>query len=138
MGRALTLLLGLWFTVVVAGPEFLHACPTHDSHGAAASADEISADQQVHAGHRGHSASATSAAAQHQASSHESSAPESTAGCSCLGQCCPSPAALAGAAPRLGELVAFATGDHGLPDYRYVPVAADHVLPFAQAPPVAA
>ena len=57
--------------------------------------------------------------------------------CTCLGQChapvgVAAPAALVSLASGL-EVVA--ARDSGLPDFEYAPVAAAHVLPFANGPP---
>jgi hypothetical protein len=38
----------------------------------------------------------------------------------------------------LAEVVTGAATDAGLPDYAYVPVAAEHVLPLANGPPLGA
>jgi hypothetical protein len=38
----------------------------------------------------------------------------------------------------LADSETIASQDAGLPDYAYVPVAAQHVLPLANAPPLSA
>ena len=59
--------------------------------------------------------------------------------CTCLGQCCSAPpVALVATTIALADVVTSATRDAGLPDYAYVPVAAQHVLPLANGPPLAA
>ena len=112
LSRFVALLLGFWFIAVSAGPELTHACPTHGSHAATASA------------HAGHGATP---------------APEKSNQCTCLGQCCSSaPVAMASAHIALIDVSTVATHDTGLPDYEYVPVAAQHVLPPANGPPLSA
>ena len=108
--------VGLWFVAVAAGPELTHACPTHGSHAVQAS----------------------SAHALHGANTQS---PEPTKGnqCTCLGQCCSTaPVAFASALIALTDVPTVAARDAGLPDYRYVPVAAEHVLPPANGPPLSA
>ena len=108
--------VGLWFVAVAAGPELTHACPTHGSHAAQATS--------AHAGHAG---------------ATESSSPTKNNQCTCLGQCCSTaPVAFASAHLALVDVPTVATRDAGLPDYEYVPVAAEHVLPPANGPPLSA
>lgn len=121
--RVTALLMSLWFVAASAGPELTHACPTHGAHAkAASSAVDHAASTDMH----------------HPAS-HTSPAPERTNHCTCLGHCCgPTPVALVTAAVTLADASTHATRDAGLPDYAYVPVAAQHILPLAQAPPPSA
>ena len=59
--------------------------------------------------------------------------------CTCLSHCCSAPpVALVGITMAIAGVVTVATRDAGLPDYAYVPVAAQHVLPLANGPPLAA
>ena len=112
LSRIVALALSFWFLAVSAGPELTHACPTHGSHAATASA------------HSGHGATPT---------------PEKSNQCTCLGQCCSSaPVAIVSAGIALIEVPTVASRDAGLPDYEYVPVAAQHVLPPANGPPLSA
>lgn len=129
----MALFVGLWFVAVSAGPELTHACPMHGSHAAAAT---------LRVSHSGHGAATT----QIVASDHrETSTPDSEsashpgAQCTCLGQCCgTAPVGTVSASIELLESETVASRDAGLPDYAYVPVAAQHVLPLATAPPLSA
>ena len=126
--RALALFLGLWFMAVSTGPELTHACPTHGVHANSA------APGAAHADH-----SAPQLAPAHHSASNSGSAPQRTSQCTCLGHCCSTPpVAFVAASIALADIVTIATRDAGLPDYDYVPVAAQHVLPLAHAPPLSA
>jgi hypothetical protein len=115
--------MALWFVAVTAGPELSHACPTH-GHAALASA--------LQSGHANHAGMGT-------ASTTGDSQPSHGSQCTCLGHCCSAPpVGLVAAAIALADVVTTATQDAGLPDYAYVPVAAQHVLPLANGPPVTA
>ena len=110
--RILALFVGFWFVAVAAGPELTHACPTHGSHAATANA---------------HSAHGTPPA------------PEKSKQCTCLGRCCSSaPVAITSDHIALIDVPTVSSRDAGLPDYEYVPVAAQHVLPPANGPPLSA
>jgi len=86
------------------------------------------ASHDGHAAHDLHSAHADTAAEREQPSGDRSC-------CTCPGECAAaSPAAFA-TTPTTLAVVTAATIDSGLPDYEYVPVAAAHVLPFANGPP---
>ena len=127
--RVTALFVGLWFVAVTAAPEVTHACPMHGSHAVAASPNS---------GHDAHSSSVQSGADHHSAASTDS-APRHNAQCSCLGHCCSTaPVAVIATSVSLADIVTFATREAGLPDYAYVPVAAQHVLPLAHAPPLSA
>ena len=122
--RVIALFVGIWFVAAAAGPELTHACPMHGGHSSAASAAE----------HADHGA----VAEHHPASSSESPSHHGTQ-CTCLGQCCSTgPVAVLSARTALSDTDTVATRDAGLPDYAYVPVAAQHVLPLANAPPLSA
>jgi len=122
--RVIALFVGIWFVAAAAGPDLTHACPMHGGHSSAASAAE----------HADHGA----VAEHHLASSSESPSHHGTQ-CTCLGQCCSTgPVAVLSARTALGDTDTVATRDAGLPDYAYVPVAAQHVLPLAHAPPLSA
>jgi hypothetical protein len=113
--RVLAIFVGFWFVAVAAGPELTHACPTHGSHAVQSSA------------HASHGASS------------QSREPTKGSQCTCLGQCCSTaPLAVASAPIALTDVPTVAARDAGLPDYAYVPVAADHVLPPANGPPLSA
>lgn len=125
--RLVALFVGLWFVAAAAGPELTHACPTHGSHAPAAS---------VAGEHDGHGVANIAALASHHGSSDESGKSKQ---CSCLGQCgSTAPVAVVTAHVALIETTTVATHDAGLPDYAYVPVVAQHVLPLANAPPFSA
>ena len=128
--RFTALFVGLWFVAVTAAPEVTHACPMHGAHAAMAAAG---------AGHGAHSgASKLAIGAHHRASDGEATPPHANQ-CTCLGQCCSAgPVALVASDLSLADIVTVSTRDAGLPDYAYVPVAAEHVLPPALAPPLSA
>ena len=129
--RALSLFVGVWFVAVTAAPDVAHACPMHGSHSARA------AQAPDHAGHGPSTALAT--ASHHSTTSSSESTPQRGTQCTCLGQCCSTaPVAFISARIQLADVITVATRDAGLPDYAYVPVAAQHVLPFAHAPPLSA
>src|SRR6185503_5612171 len=93
----------------------------------------------VIAGHAGHVAVATTSGAAHHSASDTGPAPQQGKQCTCLGQCCSAPpVAVISTAITLADIVTVSSHDAGLPDYAYVPVAAQHVLPLAHAPPVSA
>ena len=122
----MALFVGLWFVAVSAGPELTHACPTHSAHATAASAD-------AHAGHTPATPGASSAG------NHRGTDSDSSNQCTCLGHCCSTtPVALAVDAVAVIDTMTDAMRDAGLPDYDYVPVAAQHVLPLANGPPLSA
>ena len=124
--RTLALFVGVWFVAVSAAPDVAHACPMHGSHATAAA---------VGSAHSGHG----SATAAHHSSTDSPSTPQHGTQCTCLGQCCgAAPVAVVSARIALADVVTVATRDAGLPDYAYVAVAAQHVLPFAHAPPLSA
>jgi hypothetical protein len=129
--RVMALFVGLWFVAVSAGPELAHACPMHGGHSTTASGGDA---------HSAHAALATDVAgSQHQTASSPQSASPHGMQCTCLGQCCgAAPVAVISTTLALAELDTVATRDAGLPDYAYVPVAAQHVLPLANAPPLSA
>ena len=124
--RALSAFLAAWLAIVMAEPAALHTCPTHGGSHAAAM----------------HGAGAASAMAMGDAMSahHGAGTPGRPAHrhqCTCLGQC-NAPVGVAAPAALVALLPAVetsATRDSGLPDHEYVPVAAAHVLPFANGPP---
>jgi hypothetical protein len=127
-GRLTALFVGLWFVAVTAAPELTHACPMHGAHAAAAAP----------APHGNHAAPAS---AQSAAAHHSSTDTDSNGGnqCTCLGHCCgAATVALVADAIALIETTTAATRDAGLPNHAYVPVAAQHVLPLAHAPPLSA
>lgn len=129
--RGTTLFVGLWFMAVSAGPEFTHACAAHGAHAVAASLD---------ASHGAHASLPPQArAADHHSASDTNPAPDGDTQCTCLGRCCCTPpVAFLATSITLTETATVAARDAGLPDYAYVPVAAQHVLPFAHAPPLSA
>lgn len=119
--RALSALFALWFTVYTVEPAALHACDVHDAPRATAAAGTTHA----HATH----------AAQSDATPETGQPSDGNACCTCPGDCAtPSPVALTAAHVALVVPTAT-TSDTGLADYEYAPVAAAHVLPFANGPP---
>jgi len=125
--RLTALVVGLWFVAMSAAPEVMHACPTHGAHAGVASSSDS-----------GHT-SATVAPAEHHQLSDEQSPRQHGDQCTCLGRCCGATSvALVASSISLADSVTAATRDAGLPDHAYVPVAAEHVLPPAQAPPLSA
>ena len=123
--RALAAVMAAWLAIVMAEPAVLHACPMHGGVGMthAASAAHGVAMEMTH-----HAASAPADSPAQPAHGHQ---------CTCLGQCSApvgvaAPAALVALAPTIETVAAR---DGGLPDFEYVPVAAAHVLPFANGPP---
>ena len=123
--RVTALLVGGWFVAVTAGPQLTHACPMHGGHAIAASLD---------AAHDGHAA-----VTEHHSASNTESTSHHGAQCTCLGQCCCSgPVAALATHVALADAETIVSRDAGLPDYAYVPVAAQHILPLANAPPLSA
>jgi len=129
--RFMALFVGLWFVAVSAGPELTHACPMHGGHTATATRGDA---------HSAHATPATEVAgSQHQSASSPQSTSHHGTQCTCLGQCCgTAPVAVISTTLALAESDTVATRDAGLPHYAYVPVAAQHVLPLANAPPLSA
>ena len=132
--RAVAAVMAVWLAIVMAEPAALHACPMHGGvmHGVAG------AGTRSAAGAAGASdAAAAHAAMGHDAASHERPAHGTGYQCTCLGRCTApvGAAAPAAAVALLPTVETSATRDAGLPDFEYVPVAAAHVLPFANGPP---
>jgi hypothetical protein len=126
LSRALALFLGLWFVAVSAGPELSHACPTHGRHAMAAPLGGVDGGDR-------------SGMASHRDMTNPESHRQHGTQCTCLGHCCSAPpVALLTNTIALAETATSAAHDAGLPDYAYVPVAAEHVLPLANGPPLAA
>jgi hypothetical protein len=121
--RTCAALFAVWFTVNAVELAALHACELHEAPLASATA---SGAPHTHHGHDGH----------HALGSDAGQPGDQTSCCTCPADCNPvSPGALPIA--TTGPVVATtATTDTGLPDYEYVPVAAAHVLPFANGPPI--
>jgi hypothetical protein len=131
MHRVFATILVAWFTALISEPVTLHPCPMHDavprSHSAGATqrhADAMAGMNQhttMHVGH--HGATSGSGSEAHR--------------CTCIGACTPTSAGglVADEYTLTGALIT-ASPDTGLPDYAYVPVAAQHALPFAHAPPL--
>lgn len=124
--RVLAAVLALWFVAMSAGPELAHACPTHGSHAVASATS-----------HADHDATRVAGGAHHASS--DTNAPTKQAQCTCLGHCCgTAPVGVLSTTTALIDSATIATRDAGLPDYAYVPVAAQHVLPLANGPPLSA
>lgn len=116
MVRALAAAFTLWFALVLIEPAVLHACPVHNPAPVPTSAGE--------GAHHGHEAA--------PAPDHHSGAQ-----CLCLGDC--TTITGVGLPSSIATLVVPTTTsgrDTGLPDYAYLPVAAAHVIPFANGPPL--
>ena len=114
--------MAVWLAVSLSEPAFLHSCPVHSLGSGAHSANAV---PQTLAAHHHGSAGSTAPAKGHE-----------THNCTCIGSCCcATPIGLV--APRVLVVVSEPTAlrDTGLPEYAYVPVAADHVLPFQNGPP---
>ncbi|MFL5575508.1 MAG: hypothetical protein ACJ79S_06020 [Gemmatimonadaceae bacterium] len=133
--RAVAALVAIWFAIMMAEPAALHSCPMHGGLAVTAAA--------AGGHHHGGSVPAALAAPSEHAAQPQHGAPapvDHGAGghqCTCLGQCAmgvgaAAPAAVVALAPVVET---HATRDAGLPDFEYVPVAAAHVLPFANGPP---
>jgi hypothetical protein len=123
--RATALVVNLWFLALSAGLGLTPACPAHK------------ADAAMVRPHGLHTARArdVSVAAHHGSDTDSSGSKQ----CTCLGRrCCSAPVAVATEVIALLGAPAVAIHDGGLPDYAYVPVAAQHVLPLANAPPLSA
>ena len=122
--RALAAFMAAWLAIVMAEPAVLHACPTHGgAHAASMQGGRANGMTMAHG-----AAAQTSEAPAHPAHGHQ---------CTCLGQCC-APVGVAAPASAVALVTALetdATRDTGLPAFEYVPVAAAHVLPFANGPP---
>jgi hypothetical protein len=121
--RALAALFALWFTVYTVEPVALHACDVHDAPRGAAAATMQSADM-----HAGHSVATTD----------DGEPSGKTSCCTCPGDCATTSLTVLPTTATVVSVVTTATTDSGLPDYEYVPVAAAHVLPFANGPPTRA
>ncbi len=127
--RVLAILVVAWYTALVAEPVTLHPCPMHDGllrmHAGGAMQHSGSPTAGMHGQamrveHRGSTSDPGSAA-------HR---------CTCIGACTAASAGgMVANGPVLACVLLTAPLDTGLPDYAYVPVAAQHVLPFAHAPP---
>lgn len=115
--RVFASVFALWFAVALVEPALLHACPVHDT-----AASPTQAAAHAHAGHE----------------AAPSSQPSAGEHCLCLGDCAHATAlGLPSVVTRLDARVSAQERDPGLPDYAYVPVAAAHVIPFANGPPTA-
>jgi hypothetical protein len=130
--RAVAAVMAVWLAIVMAEPAALHSCPMHGglAVGASAAGQEHAVSAVPHPGstdaamHRG-------APAPGHGGGHQ---------CTCLGRCAAA-VGVAAPAPRVvltSVVETAATRDSGLPDFEYVPVAAAHVLPFANGPPTVA
>jgi hypothetical protein len=121
--RSFAAFLGIWFLLVMIGPEAVHSCPVHSS---------------VSGGHAGHSSKAPTE--HHMGSAHsadDAPAPKtSSAACSCPGDCAvtslaalKAPTTTVPAPPAVLRVRTFAD------DHSAVAPHPDLVLPFAIGPP---
>ena len=116
MLRALAAVFTLWFALILIEPAVLHACPVHNP---------VAVPTSGATAHHGHEAAP---APEHNSGAH----------CLCLGDCATfTGVALPASITTLVVPTTTSDGDTGLPDYAYVPVAAAHVIPFANGPPLA-
>ena len=125
-GRAFALFVGAWLAFSMTEPAGLHACPVHSAPFATgSSAHATPLHRQDHAAGHGEHGPAHRGGSQHQ--------------CTCLSKCC---CAAVAVLPALGVTlevpVTSALRDTGLPDYSYVRVASEHILPFQNGPPTRA
>ncbi|HEX6964782.1 MAG TPA: hypothetical protein VF166_03210 [Gemmatimonadaceae bacterium] len=130
--RTVAIVLVAWFAALTAAPVTLHPCPMHD--GVLALTSTRMMGHQMDMGGMAHTSAMPHADPSQMPAHH----PGSQHQCTCLGSC--TAAGVMGLpSPHLTLASALLTRPHdpGLPDYRYVPVAAQHVLPFAHAPPQA-
>ena len=127
--RATAWLLAVLLTLVVAEPFRVHQCPVHLRLASAVVTPPAAAEP--HAAHGGHTMAP--AAEEHDGGSH--GGPVHL--CDCLGSCGLAALATLRAHPALWVPEAVAAVD-GLPAPDAAPTAraADHVLPFANGPPV--
>lgn len=117
--RASAAAIGLWLAVSVSEPAFLHSCPVHGGHVSSHVMRGGMSDDTM--------AEHASPVSHHETDSHT---------CTCISSCCcAAPIGLAGPAVSLAVIGPSAVRDTGLPEYLHVPVAATHVLPFANGPP---
>jgi hypothetical protein len=116
--------MAIWISLSLSEPALLHTCPVHDvthAAGAGASGAAHHAPPSNEARHttpvRGHA-------------SHR--------GCTCLGDCCAAgPVGIASPTLALATSLVLESDGAALPEHAYVPVAAQHVLPFQNGPPAA-
>jgi hypothetical protein len=129
--RVFATLLVAWFAVLTAEPVALHPCPMHDG------VLHMQSGAAVH--HAMHGAMPAHGGPMEQAGARQHLPPAHSTGhhqCTCIGTCTATSAAgLPSARFALAAALTTLVRDPGLPDYEYVPVAAQHVLPFAHAPP---
>ena len=129
--RSFAAVLSAWFAVVTVDPTLVHSCPMHQGElDRNAPGGQPSALIPTAGETHGHDARHADAAAEHQ--EQEQSC------CTCIGQCGAPPSAWSPALGAMSMAIAVAMVDRGVPDYAYVPVAAAHVLPFANGPPIRA
>jgi hypothetical protein len=118
--RVFAVFMAFWLAFSLTEPALLHACPVHSGGSVA-----------PESGHAAHGANAS----HHQQPTDGGT----THQCTCLGSCSSaSPIGLKSPTLALVDLTTVATRDSGLPDHVYVPVAAEHVLPYQNGPPAAA
>jgi hypothetical protein len=129
--RVFATLLVAWFAALTAEPVTLHPCPMHDG--------VLLLQTSAAAHHAMHGAMSAHDAPMEHAAAHEDLPPAHSTGhhqCTCIGTCTATSATgLPSARLALAATLDAPVHDPGLPDYAYVPVAAQHVLPFAHAPP---
>lgn len=132
MHRVFSIALMAWFIALVAEPVVLHPCPMHDGillaqSGAAAHGMGDMSMSTARAGVMAHALGHERMPQRHPAGHHH---------CTCMGNCtATTTAALPATHITLAGALAVAPHDTGLPAHLYIPVAAQHVLPFAHAPP---
>jgi len=131
--RVFAMLLVAWFTALVAEPVTLHPCPMHDGVLLMMSSQSQMAGHAMDMSAMAHEHT-TPQADHDQMPGHQQGGQHQ---CTCLGTCtAASSAGLPSAHVTLASALVVHAHNPGLPDYRYVPVAAQHVLPFAHGPPL--
>jgi hypothetical protein len=121
--RISSVLAALWLAVVSTVPATTHLCPAH---GAGAVGGHHAPIRHAHA-----------QALRSQGATHgDHPAPTQAHHCTCVGPCrCTCPVILKSVDLTLHIAIGGAITTAPLPEYVHIPVAAQHVLPFANAPP---
>lgn len=133
--RSFAAIFAVWFAFLVAEPlTVMHQCPMHDGVMAMQNVGDVGPMHHVDMHGSAHHGSAT-----HEHSVPGSHDPAHHTGhqCTCIGDCA-GVATVGLPVQRAAFILAIetaATRDTGLPDYAYIPVAIQHLLPFQNGPP---
>jgi hypothetical protein len=128
LSRPFTAILAVWFALTTVGSTLVHSCPMHDDPVARVhSSEHASASGLQVTGHAGH-----------QVAPPTDEDEQGPTCCTCMDDCSGPPAAWMPLSDSVAPVFVASALDRGLPDYAYVPVAAAHVLPFANGPPIRA